>query len=131
MTPQTIPGLDAFTEEAIAWLRGVAAPRTESVWGVGSDSVAVFENWTAEQEREHTDEISRYEQAKFDAGWGALSWPPERGGRSLPLSYVLAFRRAEESFDVPRRTGWSVVVLGHAREVDDPALLRGWPRSAW
>ena len=104
MTPQTIPGLDAFTEEAIAWLRGVAAPRTESVWGVGSDSVAVFEKWTAEQEREHTDEISRYEQAKFDAGWGALSWPPERGGRSLPLSYVLAFRRAEESFDVPRRT---------------------------
>lgn len=104
MTSQTIPDLATFTEEALAWLRTVAPPRTESVWGVGSDSVAVFENWTAEEEREHTDRISRYEQAKFDAGWGALNWPAERGGRGLPLSYVLAFRRAEEAFDIPRRT---------------------------
>jgi alkylation response protein AidB-like acyl-CoA dehydrogenase len=82
----------------------VAPPRTASVWGSGSDSVAVFENWTAEQEREHTDEISRYEKLKFDAGWGALNWPTEYGGHDLPLSYVLAFRRAEEAFDIPRRT---------------------------
>lgn len=104
MTAHTLPDLATFTDEAVVWLQSVAPPRTESVWGSGSDSVAVFENWTAEQEREHTDEISRYEKLKFDAGWGALNWPTEYGGRDLPLSYVLAFRRAEEAFDIPRRT---------------------------
>ena len=104
MTAQTLPDLATFTDEAVAWLQSVASTRTESVWGTGSDSVAVFENWTAEQEREHTDKISAYEKLKYDAGWGALNWPAEYGGRDLPLSYVLAFRRAEEAFDIPRRT---------------------------
>ncbi|SNS77774.1 acyl-CoA dehydrogenase family protein [Rhodococcoides kyotonense] len=104
MTQTTIPDLAEFTENAHAWLASVAQPRTEAVWGEGPDSVAVFENWTAEQEREHTDTISRYEKAKFDAGWGALNSPVEFGGHDLPMSYVLAFRRAEEAFDVPRRT---------------------------
>ncbi|MFC8043560.1 acyl-CoA dehydrogenase family protein [Nocardia sp. NPDC057353] len=82
----------------------MAAPRTASTWGAGDDSVAVFENWTAAEERAHTDRIRGYEQAKFDAGWSALNWPAEYGGRDLPISYVLAFRRTEEEFDVPRRT---------------------------
>lgn len=51
-----------------------------------------------------TDRIRAYEQAKFDAGWGALNWPAEYGGRGLPMAYVLAFRREEATFDVPRRT---------------------------
>ncbi|OAK56912.1 acyl-CoA dehydrogenase family protein [Rhodococcoides kyotonense] len=104
MTRQTLPDIAEFTADAVRWLGTVAQQRTESVWGEGTDSVAVFENWTAEQEREHTDVISRYERKKFDAGWGALNSPVEYGGRALPMSYVLAFRRAEESFDVPRRT---------------------------
>ncbi len=66
--------------------------------------MALFENWTAEQERVETDRIRAYEQAKFDAGWGALNWPAEYGGRGLPMAYVLAFRREEATFDVPRRT---------------------------
>ncbi|MGW5515661.1 acyl-CoA dehydrogenase family protein [Nocardia africana] len=82
----------------------MAAPCTESPWGSGSDSVAVFENWTEAQERAETDRVRAYERAKFDAGWGALNWPRAYGGRELPLSYVLAFRRAEEGFDLPRRT---------------------------
>ncbi|MBY4212586.1 acyl-CoA dehydrogenase family protein [Rhodococcus fascians] len=93
-----------FSSNAVEWLRSVAQPRTESVWGLGSDSVAVFENWTAEQEQVHTDRIAAYEQAKFDAGWGALNASAEFGGHDLPLSYVLAFRREEDKFDVPKRT---------------------------
>ncbi|MFI6362420.1 acyl-CoA dehydrogenase family protein [Nocardia sp. NPDC050630] len=104
MTTQTLPDLVHFTDEALAWLSSVAVPRAESVWGSGSDSVAVFESWNAEEERAHTDRIREYERAKFDAGWGALNWPETYGGRGLPLSYVLAFRRAEAAFDVPRRT---------------------------
>ncbi|ORJ92555.1 acyl-CoA dehydrogenase [Prescottella equi] len=100
----TLPELSVFTDEARAWLRTIAPRRNEKVWGEGSDSVAVFENWSADEERTHTDEIIAYERAKFDAGWGALTWPATYGGRGLPLSYELAFRGVEQEFDVPRRT---------------------------
>jgi alkylation response protein AidB-like acyl-CoA dehydrogenase len=100
----TLPDLSTFTADARAWLASVASPRQEAGHGVGDDSVAVFENWTAEEEREHTDRIRAYEQAKYDAGWGPLTWPEEFGGRSLPMAYLLAFRQQEEQFDVPRRT---------------------------
>ena len=96
--------LDAFLAEARAWLDEVAEPRTGHAWGEGSDSVAVFESWTAEQERAETDRIRAYEQAKFDAGFGAITWPDEQGGRDLPVAYLLAFRRLEAEYDVPRRT---------------------------
>lgn len=96
--------LDTFVADAQRWLAGVAARRTQRAWGEGSDSVAVFENWSAEEERAETDRIRAYEQAKFDAGFGAITWPEEYGGRNLPVSYLLAFRRVEAEYDVPRRT---------------------------
>jgi len=98
------PDLDEFVTAARQWLSSVAEPRTAAPWGVGPDSVAVFENWSAEEERAETDRIRAYEQAKHDAGWGALTWPEEYGGRNLPTSYALSFRQQEETFDVPRRT---------------------------
>lgn len=98
------PTLEEFVAEARAWLATIATPRTESVWGEGSDSVAVFENWTVDQERAETARIQAYEQAKFDAGFGPLTWSAEFGGRDLPTAYLLAFRRVEAEFDVPRRT---------------------------
>jgi alkylation response protein AidB-like acyl-CoA dehydrogenase len=104
MTPDETLSLDEFRHAAREWLASVAEPRTAAQWGVGPDSVAVFENWTPEEERSETDRIRAYEQAKYDAGWGALTWSAEYGGRGLPMSYALAFRREEEAFDVPRRT---------------------------
>lgn len=96
--------LDEFLAQARTWLESVAKPRTAQAWGEGSDSVAVFENWTAEQERKETNRIQAYEQQKFDAGFGAITWAEEYGGRGLPTAYLLAFRRLEGEFDVPRRT---------------------------
>lgn len=104
MTQKLLPDISAFVADAHAWLSEVAQPRAASVWGSGADSVAVFENWTAEEEQTRTDEIAAYERAKFDAGWGALNSPVEFGGRDLPLSYLLAFRREEDKFDLPKRT---------------------------
>jgi alkylation response protein AidB-like acyl-CoA dehydrogenase len=97
-------GLEEFLAEGRSWLASVADVRTTHAWREGSDSVAVFENWTAEQERAETDRIRAYEQAKFDAGFGAITWSPEYGGRDLPVAYLLAFRRLEGEYDVPRRT---------------------------
>ena len=104
MPEHALPDFDHFVAEARSWLASVAAPRAEQAWGSGSDSVAVFENWTAEEERAETDRIRAYERQRFDAGWGPLTWPEEHGGRGLPVSYALAFRRVEEEFGVPRRT---------------------------
>jgi alkylation response protein AidB-like acyl-CoA dehydrogenase len=104
MPNSVLPDMDDFTQEARDWLAGIAPSRAAASWGHGSDSVAVFENWTREQERAETDRIRAYERARFDAGWGPLTWPEEYGGRGLPVSYALAFRRVEAAFDVPRRT---------------------------
>jgi alkylation response protein AidB-like acyl-CoA dehydrogenase len=104
MTPNDLTALDEFAAAARQWLSAVAEPRSAAQWGVGPDSVAVFENWTAEEERAETDRIRAYEQAKYDAGWGALTWPEEYGGRGLPMAFALAFRHEEDAFEVPRRT---------------------------
>ncbi|HTJ70419.1 MAG TPA: acyl-CoA dehydrogenase family protein [Actinospica sp.] len=100
-----IPEADEFRAEARAWLASVARPRgAEEAWGSGDDSVAVFENWTAEEEREHTARIRAWERTRFDEGWGALSWPKEYGGRELPAFYEQLYRVEESAFDVPGRT---------------------------
>ncbi|CAM02024.1 acyl-CoA dehydrogenase [Saccharopolyspora erythraea NRRL 2338] len=100
-----IPDPDEFRAEVREWLAGVARPRPpEGEWGTGDDSVAVFENWSAEQEREHTERIRSWERTRFDDGWGALSWSEEFGGRGLPGSYEQLYLAEESGFEVPRRT---------------------------
>jgi alkylation response protein AidB-like acyl-CoA dehydrogenase len=96
---------EQFRAEARRWLASVAEPRpADGVWGAGDDSVAVFENWTAEQERAHTERIRAWERTRYEAGWGALSWPARFGGRDLPAYYEQLYRAEEAAFDVPRRT---------------------------
>jgi acyl-CoA dehydrogenase len=97
--------IDVFRAEARAWLASVASPLPpHGAWGTGDDSVAVFENWTAGQEREHTERIRAWEQTRYRAGWGALAWPARFGGRGLPAYYEQLYRQEEAAFDVPRRT---------------------------
>jgi len=99
------PAPEEFRAAARAWLATVASPREdEDAWGTGDDSVAVFHNWSAAEERENTERISAWERTRFDAGWGALSWPAEFGGRGLPVSYEFLYRAEESAFDVPKRT---------------------------
>ncbi len=96
---------EEFRSAARGWLASVAARRpAREAWGTGDDSVAVFENWSAEQEREHTDRARAWERQRYDAGWGALHWPAEYGGRGLPAHYEQLYRAEEAAFDVPRRT---------------------------
>ncbi|MGX1856813.1 acyl-CoA dehydrogenase family protein [Dietzia sp. NPDC055340] len=102
--PQQPAGLADFIDSARGWLETVASPRQSRPWGEGSDAVVVFENWTPEQERVETDRRRDYEKAKFDAGYGALTWGAEYGGRDLPIAFDLAFRRLEAEYDLPQRT---------------------------
>jgi acyl-CoA dehydrogenase len=103
-TGETVTAED-FRRAARAWLASVARPRAaEETWGVGDDSVAVFESWSEDEERVHTGRISAWERLRFDSGWGALSWPAEYGGQDLPKYFEQLFREDEADFDVPRRT---------------------------
>jgi acyl-CoA dehydrogenase len=100
-----VPEPGEFRAAARRWLASVARPRSAAgTWGTGDDSVAVFENWTAQEEREHTERIRAWERIRYDHGWGALSWPAEYGGRGLPVPYEQLYRAEEAAFDVPRRT---------------------------
>ncbi|WP_405718476.1 acyl-CoA dehydrogenase family protein [Streptomyces sp. NBC_01537] len=99
------PGPEEFRAEARRWLATAADPLDrQEEWGSGDDSVAVFENWTEQEEREHTDRIRAWERTRHDGGWGALGWPREYGGRELPAYYEQLYRAEEAAFDVPRRT---------------------------
>ncbi|WP_194236132.1 acyl-CoA dehydrogenase family protein [Streptomyces acidicola] len=100
-TPET----EDFRAEARQWLATVARRRAaDGEWGSGSDSVAVFENWSERQEREHTAGTQEWERTRYDQGWGALTWPAEYGGRGLPAHYEQLYRSEEAAFDVPQRT---------------------------
>ncbi|MGY0055683.1 acyl-CoA dehydrogenase family protein [Streptomyces sp. LZ34] len=100
-----IPRPEEFRAQSRQWLGTVARPRAaEGEWGSGSDSVAVFENWTEEQELEHTARVQEWERTRYDQGWGALNWEETYGGRGLPAYYEQLYRGEEAAFDVPRRT---------------------------
>lgn len=95
---------DEFRAAARAWLSTVASRRPVESWGTGDDSVAVFDNWTEEQEREHTAAAQDWERTRYDQGWGALRWPASYGGRELPAFYEQLYRAEEAAFDVPKRS---------------------------
>ncbi|WP_328334841.1 MULTISPECIES: acyl-CoA dehydrogenase family protein [unclassified Streptomyces] len=100
-----IPEPEEFRAKARRWLTTAAAPRAAAgEWGSGSDSVAVFENWTEEQEHAHTRRTQEWERTRHDQGWGVLNWPAQYGGRELPAYYEQLYRAEEAAFDVPHRT---------------------------
>jgi alkylation response protein AidB-like acyl-CoA dehydrogenase len=98
-----LPPLDLWTDQARQWLATRLPPRNRSTgaWGEGSDDVAVFHSMTREEEGRLIRSIMDWQQEKFDAGYGAITWPREHGGAGLPAAYARAFRRAEAQFATP------------------------------
>jgi alkylation response protein AidB-like acyl-CoA dehydrogenase len=97
--------LEEFAAGAREWLAAHAQPRPASTgptrWGEGSDNVSVFHDLTAEQERTLLDAAMAWQREKFDAGYGAITWPPEYGGAGLPSVFQQAYRREEARFLTP------------------------------
>ena len=100
--------LGSYRAAARVWL-GITALRRRSEsdagdaggWGVGSDDVSVFHDLTAEEERAHLESLMRWQQAKFDAGFGAITWPAEYGGVGLSAGHEQAFLEEEARFETP------------------------------
>jgi alkylation response protein AidB-like acyl-CoA dehydrogenase len=98
-----LPSLDQWTDQARQWLAARLPSRDKSAraWGEGSDDVAVFHAMTGEEEGRLIRSIMDWQREKFNAGYGAITWPREHGGAGLPGSYARAFRRAEARFRTP------------------------------
>ncbi|ODT98887.1 MAG: acyl-CoA dehydrogenase [Pseudonocardia sp. SCN 72-86] len=100
MTPApTATDLAAFTDTAHEWLTEHAAPRRPGD-DRGTD-VAVFHDLPADRERALIDGIRDWQRTKFDAGYGALTWPADAGGAGLSDRHAEAFGELEAGFDVP------------------------------
>lgn len=105
-----LPDPELFRKEARAWLEDHAEPVVEvdadeeaapAVWGVGSDSVAVFHDLSDDEERSRLEAVKAWQRLKFDAGYAMLNWPVALGGRGLANSYVRLYNREEARFQVP------------------------------
>jgi alkylation response protein AidB-like acyl-CoA dehydrogenase len=70
-------------------------------WRIGSDSVALFHNLSAEAEAELVAANRRWHRLKTDAGLGSITWEREYGGQGLTVAHDRAVRAEEARFATP------------------------------
>ena len=100
---QALDDVDAFAVKALGWLEENAAPKREAEtrWGEGSDDVSIFHDLSPAHEQRLLDDCMSWQRKKFDAGFGAITWPEEYGGAGLTDAHELSFKELEQRFDVP------------------------------
>jgi alkylation response protein AidB-like acyl-CoA dehydrogenase len=93
----------AFRQEVRGWLGAHAEPKR-----------GAFETWQSRYPgREGWDGLERaqaFQRKKAEAGFAALHWPAEWGGRALPPIYQVVYNQEESKFLVPR--GYFEIGLG-------------------
>ena len=93
----------AFRAEVRQWLAAHAEPKR-----------GAFETWQSRYPgREGWDGLERaqaFQRSKAEAGFAALHWPTEWGGRALPPIYQVIYAQEESRFLVPR--GYFEIGLG-------------------
>jgi alkylation response protein AidB-like acyl-CoA dehydrogenase len=92
------PAEAAVRAEARAWLRSVAKPR-----GEGEGDWRSFRAKTDEADAAQLEMAKAWQRTKFDAGWAAIHWPVEHGGRGLSGIEAGVFAEEEAHFDVSAR----------------------------
>src|SRR3979490_3532040 len=80
-----LPDPDTYAADALGWLAGQVRPRpatgdTAIIWGTGSFDVAVFHSKPDDAVARLLDNAMAWQRTKFDAGYGAMTWPQEYGG---------------------------------------------------
>jgi alkylation response protein AidB-like acyl-CoA dehydrogenase len=122
MTDESRPSLPDFLDAAREWLEDSTErqpSRTELRWGVGSDRVSLFRDTSEEEERAQLEAARAWQRRKFDAGYGAISWPVEFGGAGLTPEHEREFRRLEAGFVTPLK----VEALGISVELEAATIL--------
>lgn len=97
------PTVEEFVTGARAWLAERLPPNPEASgnWGEGSDDVSVFHRLSFEAERDLLRRAMEWQQEKFDARYGAITWPVEFGGAGLTPEHERAYRSVEADFAAP------------------------------
>jgi alkylation response protein AidB-like acyl-CoA dehydrogenase len=95
--------IEDYATECRAWLKEHLRPRDpeDTRWGEGSDDVSVFHDLTFEEERPLLDRLMAWHHERFDAGYGAITWPAEYGGAGLSADHERVYRREEGRFEAP------------------------------
>ena len=100
--PETV---SEFGRRAHQWIAQRREPRvvgTEApVWGAGSDSMALFHNLSADDERALVHRQRAWYREKAAEGFHAITWAEEYGGLGLGRDYQVAFSSAESAFVTP------------------------------
>jgi alkylation response protein AidB-like acyl-CoA dehydrogenase len=96
----TTADLAAFRAEAERWL-AERRPRLADGGQRPDHDVAVFHSLPREAEAELVGAAAAWQAEKYDAGYGALSWPEELGGAGLTAEHDRIFAEVERRFDVP------------------------------
>lgn len=94
----------AFRAEARAWLASVAKPRNASTsFAIGQETGEFEAEFPAQRD---------WQQAKFDAGFGAIYFPKDVGGRGGTSLENMIFMQEEARFDVPVTAHFMIVNRG-------------------
>ena len=94
------PELDEFRGRARDLLAKHAGHRAEGADRSDGD-VSVFHDLDRESAGRLLEAAMAWQRTKFDAGYGAISWPAEQGGAGLSPEYEQAFVEEEGDFQVP------------------------------
>jgi alkylation response protein AidB-like acyl-CoA dehydrogenase len=98
-----LPDLTTYRRECRDWLAAHLEPAGDAgTSGAASDDVSVFHDLTYEEEARLLQDAMRWQQTKFDAGYGAITWPAEFGGSGLPAEFEQVFHDEERGFKVPQ-----------------------------
>ena len=98
------PSVAAFAAAARDWLaaRLALADPDQRAWGEGSDDVSVFHRLSFAEEKALLDLAMAWQQEKYDAGYGAITWPAEDGGAGLSPAHERVFNDLEAGFATPQ-----------------------------
>ena len=104
------PAEAEFRAEARAWLEANAPRKSaeSSPWSARSAALSVAEQ--DERERADIEREREWRHKLHEAGWAAITWPKEYGGRGGNEIQAAIFAEEEAAFDTP--LGWTAVSVG-------------------
>ena len=124
------PEAAAFRAECRAWLAANATPRAPAA---GADVTAILD--PERDEDEGIDRAREWQARAAAAGWAAVTWPREYGGRDVSITQEIVFHQERARFDVPDhvfRIGTLLAgptLIAHGTDAQKqrwlPPLLRG------